>query len=62
MFVNSIASVTEIKINCHCVHQTNVKGSGKYSKHVSIRFHITTAKIKSVNVTFDIEKPKLHVE
>jgi hypothetical protein len=60
MFVNNIASVTEIKINCHCVYQTNVKGSGKYSKHVSIKFHITTANIKSVNVTFDIKKPKLH--
>ncbi len=60
MFVNSVASVTEIKINCHCVHQTNVNKSGKYFQHVSIRFHITTAKIKSVNVTFDIKKPKLH--
>jgi hypothetical protein len=60
MFVNSVASVTEIKINCYCVHQTNVNKLGKYSKHVSIKFYITTANIKSVNVTFDIKKPKLH--
>ena len=62
MFVNSVASATEIKINCHCVYQTNVNKLGRYFKHVSIRFHITTAKIKSVNVTFNIEKPKLHFE
>ena len=62
MFVNNIASVTEIKINCYCVYQTNVNKLGRYYKHVSIRFHITTAKIKYVNVTFDIKKPKLHFE